>query len=66
MQAEARVARGSCRVLENRHMGGERDARPLAVQRGRVEPGSGQHRLYRQPLRAQELDRLSGERGIDS
>ena len=65
VQAEARVARGGGGVLEQRDVGGEREACPLATQRGRVEPGPGQHRLRRQPLRAQELDRLSGERGVD-
>ena len=47
MQAEAGVAGGRRSVLKQRNVGGERDARPLAAQRVRVQPGSGQHRLHR-------------------
>ena len=65
MQTETRITRGRRGVLEECHVSGERYAGAFAAQRSRVKPGAGEDSLRRQPLRAQERNRLAGEPGVD-
>ena len=64
-EIETRITRGRRGVFQECHVCGERYAGAHAAQRRRVKPGAGEDSLRRQPLRAQERNRLAGQPGVD-